>query len=131
MSFLHPRYGVETQTERSEVDEKTQARSTGATWVAGTGWVAARMRSQSRSGDVPQSPHPDPHYYSRCHPNRAAEANRDTLAVNLSRCAQRPASLMADTAVGAPFQLGISGLNGREFLPKGHLLRLMIALSVL
>ena len=90
MSFLRPRYGVETQTERSEVDKKTQTRSTGATW--------------------------------------GAEANRDTLAVNLSRCAQRLASVMADTAVGATFQLGISGLNGREFLAKGHL---MIALSVL
>ena len=64
-------------------------------------------------------------------PIGSAESNRDTLAVNLSRCAHRPARVMAGTAVGTPSWLGIPGLNGRKFLPKGHLLRLMIALSVL
>ena len=95
------------------------------------GMGAARMRSRSRTGDLPQPTHPDPQYDSRWHPNRAAESNRDTFAVNLSRCAHRPARVMAGTAVGAPCRLGIPGLNGREFLPKGHLPRLMIALSVL
>ena len=43
----------------------------------------------------------------------------------------RPARVMGGTAVGAPCRLEIPGLNGKEFLPKGHLLRLMITLSVL
>ena len=60
-----------------------------------------------------------------------AEWKRDTLAVNLSRCAYRPARVMAGTAVGTPSRLEIPELNGRNFLPKGHLPRLMIALPAL
>jgi hypothetical protein len=96
-------------------------------WMSGPflGQTVLRLQPQDTGGQ--RDMRRDLADLNRRFATRSTVHDQKKNAVALSR----PARVMGGTAIGTPCRLGIPGLNGREFLPKGHLLRLMIALSVL